>query len=1059
MHSVRLVFVLSLALVWLVPTIANAGVNNWTNISPPAGDVEQIVFDPVAPQVVYAILSGRLYTSGDGGQNWRPLESLSTPQNIRTIAADPSKSGTLYAGSMEGGITRSTDAGVTWRFLGLSTETVIFVAVHPEKPRMLYAVGSSHIHRSTDQGMSWRAVSERGGAEMLAFNPANPSVIYAGGFLKSTDEGATWHRIGSGYSYVAVHPQRPGLLVGWADRAVGTSTDEGYSWTDHFAPVVPWIRTLVWSVSDANSLYIGTFYYDGLYRSTDLGETWAPSNGGLTSYDVSYLVEQPGNPGRIFAGTGGSGFFISDDSGATWTPSNKGIRQAWVTGLAVNGENGTVCVGTSTAGFFRSSDFGQTWQQINQGLPMTRVREMTIDPLNPDVLFALLDDDLYRSTNGGDRWEAQAPLFDQGLTVLLPVPDPQKPGRWYVTGHYSVGEGPDDHFLFVTNDRGEKWQRTSEPLPAGAGPLAISPHDGRRYLLSSEGLFVAQSPFFQWRLSSPLVLTNLVFDPVDAKKIFGVSESGELWGSIDRGGTWSRIELGGGISDLAYSNSTSGPALYALGEEGLHHSDDSGSTWRLIARWPGSGSPYRFGGSIEVDPSRPDRVYAALGYNGGFFVLEHAASLFIPRLVSNPKETTGLALSNRGDREATLSVIAYDQSGNPIKGSTITNPIQVTLKPGEQQAMLASDWFGAGLQSRDVDGWIRIDGASRTITGFASALSADLELLETVPASHLTSQTWLFPEIDSKRTELRLANPGAETTSVIFELRDEQGGLKQRTSRSIPSGGVLSATAEMLFGSEVLAEDSIWVESDQPVMGLEYETDGKSYAKALLSLDADQAAGALVVPQYAVREDVLTSVTLVNLDPVPGTVYVRVYGDDGVPAGRERQVTIGARGKARINDPGFLGIDPAQPFSGYMKILSPNVRVTGTVSFADPSQQHYAAALPLVHGGATELVFSHLVSTTDSFTGVAILNTGIEEAALTMSVYRPDGELLAEKQLRLQPGTRRSSLLVDYFPELVGTTLSAGTIQITSDRDIAAFALFGRNDLRFLSTIAAQVLR
>jgi len=290
---------------------------------------------------------------------------------------------------------------------------------------------------------------------------------------------------------------------------------------------------------------------------------------------------------------------------------------------------------------------------------------------------------------------------------------------------------------------------------------------------------------------------NLVFDPDKQAIILGVTETGEPWRSTDRGGSWSPIELEGRVSALAYAR-TSTPGLFALGEGGLHYSTDAGSTWQLITRRSVLSSLNTFGGSIQVDPLHPDLVYAVIPSLGGFFVLEHAASLFVPRLALVPgKESTGLALSNRGDREAALTITAFDQSGDLVQGSAIDNPVHVILKPGEQKAMLAPDWFGAGLVSRKVDGWIRIDGAFSTVTGFSSAFSADLAILDTAAASHLTSKNWLFPEVDTKRTELRVANPGAEGTDVILELRNAQGELKQRTGRSIPPGGVLAQTTEM----------------------------------------------------------------------------------------------------------------------------------------------------------------------------------------------------------------------------------------------------------------------
>ena len=591
------------------------------------------------------------------------------------------------------------------------------------------------------------------------------------------------------------------------------------------------------------------------------------------------------------------------------------------------------------------------------------------------------------------------------------------------------------------------------------GDLMISPR-GRLYLCSSPGIYVSEGPLLEWQRLSSEQAVKLVFDPSDPDRILALSGYGTASRSTDGGVSWTKVEMGdASVSDLASDPTTPG-RVFALTSTGVFVSAEGGSTWQRVAKHPLPRMDSAYSGAfMGVDPSRPDFLYAGAPYLGGFFVLQYSPSLYVPRLANAPgTEATGLALSNRGAKDVALAVAAFDQEGRLIFGPRINNPVAVRLKAGEQKAMLSQDLFGAGLTSRHVKGWVRIDGVSADVTGFFSTLSGDLARLDTGPLSQVSSRKWLISEVDANGTEVWMVNPGAEAATATFELRDAQGRLKKRVNRTIPSMGVLSGESSTLLGEDAGDGDSVWLESSNALVSLEYETDGKSYSKVLPGFDPDDESDILVAPQYAAGGDVRTTVTLINLDPRPGSVLAHVYRDDGTLVGNEKQLTLGAWGKVRLDDPALLGIDPAQEFSGYLKIFSPSVRVTGSVSFADPAGQRYAAVLPLARTGARKQVFSHLVSTTQYFTGIAMVNPALNTATVTTRVLGTDGSLVAETQFELKPGARRSNLLVDLFPELANRPLSGGTIEITSSEAIAAFALFGPYDLQFLSAIAGQVL-
>src|SRR2546426_2540333 len=62
----------------------------------------------------------------------------------------------------------------------------------------------------------------------------------------------------------------------------------------------------------------------GVYRSTDLGQSWLPANTGITlgALSVASLVFSPGSPGKVYAALGNlgpGGVEVSADGGQTWT--------------------------------------------------------------------------------------------------------------------------------------------------------------------------------------------------------------------------------------------------------------------------------------------------------------------------------------------------------------------------------------------------------------------------------------------------------------------------------------------------------------------------------------------------------------------------------------------------------------------------------------------------------------------------------------------------------------------------------------------------------------------
>jgi ligand-binding sensor domain-containing protein len=161
-------------------------------------------------------------------------------------------------------------------------------------------------------------------------------------------------------------------------------------WEPTGGPAGAFVNTI--TMTSTERLLIGTG--KGIFYSDDLGETWIPSNKGLTNTDVQKMKIIPG--GEIIAGTGG-GIFISGDGGENWKLFDEGLSQYRITSLAIRKDNqvfaGVVDTTYGLEGHVFFNQIGENhWVEIDSGfIADDVVRDFLIDE----------NENIYVSTNGG----------------------------------------------------------------------------------------------------------------------------------------------------------------------------------------------------------------------------------------------------------------------------------------------------------------------------------------------------------------------------------------------------------------------------------------------------------------------------------------------------------------------------------------------------------------------------------------------------------------------------------------------------------------------------------
>src|SRR3954470_15336217 len=182
-----------------------AGLLEWRCIGPfRGGRVVTVAGDYTDTNTFYfGACAGGVWKTTDAGVYWENVsDGFFNTSSVGALAVAPSDGNVIYAGTGEttiridvthgDGVYKSTDAGITWRHIGLSDSRHIGeIRVHPHNPDVVYVAALGHaskdnaergLYRSKDGGDNWEQVlhvSDSAGAVDVALDPNNPRIIFA----------------------------------------------------------------------------------------------------------------------------------------------------------------------------------------------------------------------------------------------------------------------------------------------------------------------------------------------------------------------------------------------------------------------------------------------------------------------------------------------------------------------------------------------------------------------------------------------------------------------------------------------------------------------------------------------------------------------------------------------------------------------------------------------------------------------------------------------------------------------------------------------------------------
>jgi photosystem II stability/assembly factor-like uncharacterized protein len=411
---------------WHLPWKTNDGGARWNGIRQGViddSDVFSMIVDPSRPSVMFLSACSGIYKSDNFGYEFRKVQGIpSTARRTRSLRMDPADRNTVYAGTTEG-LYKTQDGGENWARTTGADVIVNDVYVDPRNPKhVLLATDRSGVLASEDGGAGFQesstGFSQRQVATLLV-DEKTPGTMYAGvindktfgGVFISNDLGGTWKQqsVGLGGRDVFVLAQSDdGILL--AGSSNGVFRWDGSSWTPADTitgpanpPPAPakqkpaahggkTNQAAAATVADppaklggrVTALYVGgdSWYAataQGVFRSTDRGESWAPvltsDHPGTFSRAGDYLTIAA-NDNTVFIGHR-EGIMASSDAGATWQAAKLPAGLTALATLALT-PDGTLWAG-GREGVFYTQDHGISWTALKR-LPVVAVNGLTWDP-------------------------------------------------------------------------------------------------------------------------------------------------------------------------------------------------------------------------------------------------------------------------------------------------------------------------------------------------------------------------------------------------------------------------------------------------------------------------------------------------------------------------------------------------------------------------------------------------------------------------------------------------------------------------------------------------------
>jgi len=397
----------------------------------------------------------------------------------------------------------------------------------------------------------------------IKINPTNNQIIYItdalSGIHKSIDGGATWI------------PKNNGIT-----SRSGESND-----------AIP-IFTVGIDQNNPTTIWAGTEYDSGIYKSTDSAENWVKKTNGIIETNIVFreisVVNGDSNTiyasGEVPSGNQGNEFekvdgviYKTTDGGENWVKIWSGNSLARWLCIGVNPLNLVSSTGifdreasnTIGLGIMKSSDGGTTWNQSNAGITGSLFIGGMSDSATPGLLYIATGNNaevnlntpikggVFKSTNGGTSWTQVISSTD----VILPgYTESVFNAVKIAPSNNDIVYAASSYAFYRSNDGGATWTGYRGGIPGSPSPWGPA------------GI----------RAGVPIEIT---IDKTNPDILYAANYGGGIFKSTDGAKTWQ--VLGSGYSGATIhkiaTDSQNTSAFLTIGRSGPFKSTDNGATY------------------------------------------------------------------------------------------------------------------------------------------------------------------------------------------------------------------------------------------------------------------------------------------------------------------------------------------------------------------------------------------------------------------------------------------------------------------------------------------------
>lgn len=547
--------------------------------------------------------SGGVWKTVNNGTTFECVSDVFNTCAVGDIAVAPSDPEVVWVGTGDAfnarssyygnGIWKSTDAGTTWKNMGLKdSRHIARVVIHPRDPKTVWVASMGNlwsenaergVFRTVNGGASWEKVlfiDDKTGVIDLVVNPVNPDILYAATYekartawtyepggeksriYKSIDGGKSWKVLSGGL------PDGPlgriGLDIHRADPDILVAVIQNLNVKPGVDPDAP-VPFDEFTDHSFDNLIGGE-----VYITRDGGKKWKRINdpetndvSGKAAYSFNRINIDPVDPDKIYVV--GVGMFYTLDGGKTWPLGRSQDRFQTNFGdnrvFWIDPKDPRHMMLGSDGGIYATWDGGLTMNHYYH-IPLGEVYHVEADMETPyNIYIGLQDHETWKAPSNG--WSGSITPADWVIT-----------GMW--DGMYTKVDHETNRYIYYTTQFGSHHrvdQAAGERVPvtpvAEEGqpfyrftwttPLALSPHNSSIIYTGAQMVLRSLDRGDHWEEISPdltdndpgkihgkghiryCTVTTLAESPVKAGIIWAGTDDGHVQVTTDHGHTWKDV--------------------------------------------------------------------------------------------------------------------------------------------------------------------------------------------------------------------------------------------------------------------------------------------------------------------------------------------------------------------------------------------------------------------------------------------------------------------------------------------------------------------------------------